>query len=487
MKRPCLLIVLVPVLSFPFAASAQSPTTTAPPDPGYPPGAAPAIPSELPPPPADNGAGPPPSEVPPAIPPAPPGMGGEAEAPTLDGRVGALESKVEGMDEGLSATRSLAERLNKLKFAGYIQGRYEHHADSLYGISSKPQSQFLVRRARLKATYDGTNAEYMLQIDAGGAAPVLKDAEATFVDTWSPFGFRLTLGQFKVPFGYEVLQSSGDREMPERATVIRVQFPGERDRGIRLQARYENFRLAAALVNGNFTQDSLYPAKDNNGFKDFSARLGGDFDVLVFGVSGYFGRLTTTTPASTSTAYAVSGTDSNMDGTIAPNELSVMATTTTKPASYRSYSVMRVGGDVQLYFDVPGLGGFAAKGELIFSKQKNRDPAALDASMMPVAARSCYDVTSLGWIVTVVQNIGDFVGAVVRIDSFDPNFSKSIDDSCPASFKNAALNDRINTYGGGFLLHASANLKGTFTYEHIAEQGAAVKNDVITAQFQAKF
>ncbi len=91
--------------------------------------------------------------------------------------------------------------------------------------------RFLVRRGRLKATYTGENAEYLLQIDATGDGVVLKDAEATFVDTWTPLGLRFTMGQFKVPFGYEVLQSSSDREMPERAAVIRALFPGERDRG----------------------------------------------------------------------------------------------------------------------------------------------------------------------------------------------------------------------------------------------------------------
>ena len=113
--------------------------------------------------------------------------------------------------------------------------------DSVSGVDSSGRvtnfDRFLVRRGRLKATYAGDNAEYMLQIDATGDGVVLRDAEATFVDTWTPLGLRLTMGQFKVPFGYEVLQSSSDREMPERARVIRALFPGERDRGVRLTAR----------------------------------------------------------------------------------------------------------------------------------------------------------------------------------------------------------------------------------------------------------
>ena len=102
--------------------------------------------------------------------------------------------------------------------------------------------------------YSGDNAEYLLQIDATGDGVVLKDGEATFVDTWTPLGLRFTMGQFKVPFGYEVLQSSADREMPERARVIRALFPGERDRGARLTGTYQWFNFMAALVNGNFTQ-----------------------------------------------------------------------------------------------------------------------------------------------------------------------------------------------------------------------------------------
>ena len=36
-------------------------------------------------------------------------------------------------------------------------------------------------------------------------------------------------------------------------------------------------------------------------------------------------------------------------------------------------------------------------------------------------ANSCLDKKQLGWIATGVQNIGDYLGVVVRIDSYDPN------------------------------------------------------------------
>ena len=54
---------------------------------------------------------------------------------------------------------------------------------------------------------------------------------------------EFTLGQFKIPFGFEVLQSSSDREMPERTAMARALYPGERDRGGRMMYTYDWFRL----------------------------------------------------------------------------------------------------------------------------------------------------------------------------------------------------------------------------------------------------
>ena len=47
--------------------------------------------------------------------------------------------------------------------------------------------------------------------------------------------------------------------------------------------------------------------------------------------------------------------------------------------------------------------------------------------------------------------------------------------------------DATTTLGGGLLLYGSGNIKGTFTYEHLAEQSTTVKNDIFTAQLQARF
>ncbi len=470
MNKLLLALVMSSMSLVSTSAFAQTPPPAALQTPAIPPGEAQAAP--VPPPPADNGAVPDLQAPPPSADSAP------SPGPSVEDRLGTVEGKVEGIDESLAAANSTVGSLAKLKVSGYIQGRYENRETSVNGLTSagRPATtdQFLVRRARLKSTYAGTNSEFVLQLDATGAGVTLKDAEATFVDTWSPLGLRLTVGQFKWSFGYEVLQSSGEREMPERSSVIRALFNGERDRGVRIQGRYEWLRFAAALVNGTGTGDAIYGNNDSNAFKDLVGRVGGDFDWLVVGVSGYFGRsLKTTLPV----AFTSTGSDRNMDGTITADEVTFTAA---KPATYQRFSVLRVGTDAQVYFDIPSVGGLALKGEFIFSKDSH-------LSFGTMAANSCLDVTRVGWILTAVQNIGDNVGVVARFDSYDPNFSKALDSSCTAAQITAGQGDRVDTLGGGLLLHGSGNIKATFVYEHVFEQSTPLKNDIFTAQLQAKF
>ena len=446
-------------------------------------------PIPLPPPPAPAPApgapatpGTPPAPVPPPpLPEAPP----PPEVP-LPEKVAELEQKVEGMNESLSTTQSTLGPISKLKFSGYIQGRYEYRDDSISGVDNSGRvtsfDRWLVRRARLKATYVGENAEYMLQIDSTGDGTFLRDAEATFVDTWTPLGFRVTVGQFKVPFGYEVLQSSSDREMPERARVIRDLFPGERDRGLRLTARWEWLRFQGALVNGNFTNDSIYGSFDQNRYMTTYLRLGADFDFLVFDVSFAIGENLPTTQ----NQPALTIVDTNMDGIIQNSEV-------TRPAlTMRRVGIWRLGANAQAYFDIPGVGGLAIKGEMVLSKDENRE-------FRGVMADPCRDLKGFGWIATVNQNIGDFFGIAARFDQWNPNRDANTSMACMAA-SDRANDDTVNTLGIGPLLYISPNLKLSAIYEHVwrsqlyygigspnVAPNRAIAGDYFTLQLQARF
>jgi len=389
-------------------------------------------------------------------------------------KIEALELKVAGLEETGAASQAAIASSSKLKFSGFVQGRYEWHDEAINGItyssSGTPtvtnSDRFLVRHAYLTTQYKGTNAEYVMQIDANNKDGLaFKDVYAAFVDTWTPLNMKLSVGQFKYPFGYELLQSDAEREMPERANIQKFFFDGDRDRGVRLQGSYDFFNFSVAMVNGTVYDGSKnlgankdpspYGSNDPNEFKDWVGRLGVDFGSVVGGVSGYYGKgLYIKAPvAATATAPAVDAA----------------------PDSRNKY---RLGADLQAYIDVPGVGGLALKGELIYGKDTARQ-------FHGIAADPCKTSATFGYILSAVQNVSKDFGVVVRFDSKD-TLASSIQDGCKE--KTAAETDKVLTLGGGFLYYASSNLKATFTYEHPTEQtGKKVDNDFAMAQLQARF
>lgn len=361
---------------------------------------------------------------------------------SVEDRVAELEAKLESMKEDSELTKGIVEQLAKIKLSGYIQGRFEWHDDSKDGVdaANKPATttRFLVRRGRLKATYLGQYAEFMLQIDAASSGVSLKDAEATFIEPWSGWDLRFTVGQFKVPFGYELLQSSGERQMPERARVITTLFPGERDRGFRFQLKHDWLRFYAAVINGNTVNDSLYGGNDSNAMKDFAGRVGVDFDWLVIGLSGYIGE----------------GVGTKL------GDLAAMPPTT---AVLTKYTKARAGLDVQAYFDVPSVGGLALKGEAIIAKDFDAKAGAA--------------TTPFGFWAAAIQSFGTDFNLFIRADYFDPNTDKASDGTF--------------TFGGGAQYFFSPHVKLGAIYEHpISEVAAGAsdkKDDILTLQMQAMF
>jgi len=405
--------------------------------------------------------------APEAAPPAEAAPAAVATDPVLAAKIAALEAKLEKVEAAAAASQAKVDKLSKLKLSGYVQGRYEWHKDSVNGWnfpaagstsagSAGAKDYFYVKRARLITAYSGTNAELVAQFDAAGSSLSAKDLEAAFIDTWTPLNLRISIGQFKYPFGYELQQSDTAREMPERSRFILNYFPGERDRGLKIQGKYDILRFQVALINGNGTQDSAFGVLDSNKFKDLVGRVGIDKGFIVGGISGWYGPSTLDT--------------SNSDKT-----------------KWLKFTRVRVGADVQGYVDVPGVGNLALRGEAVYSRDKNQDYNG-------VVASSCQDRVGLGWNVMAAQTIGKSMGVVMRVDGYDPLLRGSYDSvKCagttakPGSYVTSGL-DRVVTYGGGLIGYVSANLKASLIYEHPSEQGAnKVSNDLFTAQLQASF
>lgn len=320
------------------------------------------------------------------------------------------------------------KKLKGLKVSGYVQARYEQNEASKAGVSASGSpgntDQFYIRRGRVKVNYTGVRfTEVVLQLNATGRGLSLKDAEVTFKAPLKGFKLEVTAGQTKIPFGFEILQSSSARELPERAKMVTTLFPGERDRGLKLRAEWRFLNAQLGVFNGNGTEDTAtkltyrvpedsngdgaldateleaasiqtgatlnFANNDRDAFKDVAGRLGLDLPLtqkgkLTAGLSGYFGSW-----GVPDQGYV------DLEGEVVDTNL-----VTVLPKN-------RLGADFQLkYALLESLGATELRGELvmgsgIFEKEKQLD--------VPVQ----------GFSATFVQALGKQLALAARVDHFD--------------------------------------------------------------------
>jgi hypothetical protein len=386
----------------------------------------------------------------------------EAAAPIPapeDEKGGLLQSRLEALEEQLGEVKSDTSILKKLKFSGYVQGRYTYADNSRQGMDATGNALvrdgFSVRRGRLKASYTTSWSSYVLQIDAVPSGVSLRDAEVHLIEPWTPYKLTLVVGQTKWPFGYEVIQSSGDREFPERTRVVRAFAPGERDRGAKILAKFGVLRLALGIFDGNGTENTWAAAGsrgvgvDNDQNKDGVGRLGFDLKWISGGISGWYGR------------------------TFKPGDYSV-----TPAVVGKTHPRERVGADLQLYGDLLPIGATALKLEFIAGRTWMRDRVEQ------------FGVPALGWYAVLVQNLGLSNALALRYDHFDgaagtPNRVDSRDATKPAS------SNAVGTAGVAFIHYWDDVLKITAACEVPLTGTVATavdpRDNVFTLQLQAKF
>ncbi|MCE9672902.1 OprO/OprP family phosphate-selective porin [Myxococcus stipitatus] len=366
----------------------------------------------------------------------------------LDERMTNAEGKVAALEEQNVETKNDLSALKKLKISGYVQARYQYQ-ESLDDTGAGGFSRFSVRRGRLKTTYTTDWAQLMLQIDAVPTTGVtVRDAEATLYIPGTHQQLSLTLGQMKWPFGYEAVQSSSDRELPERSRVVRAFLPDERDRGIKFAGTFleGKVNVSAGLFDGDGIFNQGFIGTDNDKEKDFIGRAGFDLGWLSGGVSGWYGH-------------------SIAKG---PND-----------AYRKAYERDRVALDAQLYLDVVPWGATALKGEYITGKTYSKSSGDVKVEQLGIPAS--------GWYALLVQNVGLSDAVAVRYDWFDPENGRknAATDGKPAS------TNSVGTLGVALLHYFGENLKVTAAYEMpmtASPDGAKDPHDnLFTLQMQAKY
>jgi hypothetical protein len=273
----------------------------------------------------------------------------------------------------------------------------------------------------------------------------LKDAEATLFIPGTKQNMSLTLGQMKWPFGYEAVQSSSEREFPERTRVVRAFQPDERDRGVRYSARYGPLRLSAGVFDGNGINAPGSVGVDNDKEKDVIGRAGFDLKWISGGISGWYGHTLGKGPSD---------------------------------AFRHAYERSRVGADLQIYLDFLPFGATALKGEYIRGK-----------TFLLNGAEQLGRPAS-GWYALLVQNLGLSNAVAIRYDYFDPANGTPAGASAPGSDRPASTN-ATGTLGATAIHYFGENLKASVTYElpmtATVEGVVDPRDNLLTVQFQARF
>jgi len=186
----------------------------------------------------------------------------------------------------------------KLKIGAFLQAGYLND-DSGFSVTSPPTTnfsstsgnQFFVRRARL--FFDGmlaNKAGFKVSIEASDTSgKILRDAY--FFADYIPYS-RVTIGQFKVPFGVEGVEALSTNTTINRSLATNfIHYPTLRDLGVMLSGQYQKklgalpigAGYAVALVDGNGMNTT-----DNNDDKDVSGRVWINPLVPGFTVGGSF-------------------------------------------------------------------------------------------------------------------------------------------------------------------------------------------------------
>lgn len=338
------------------------------------------------------------------------------------------QAKAEAVDE----SKKLSPWTRSIFLTGYAQTDFavrQSSSDQLNSSTGDPlnQNRFLLRRARLATNVEHGYTAGILELDANTVnGPQVRPIhfETTVrlpPQPGEPSLLGLTAGLFKIPFGYEVLQSDTERLFLERSAVIQEFFPGEFDLGARLAGGWRFVRYAVAVQNGEPVGERTFPQRDPNSAKDVSGRLGiesplSEWAAAAAGFSALSG--TGFHQGLAPTKSGVVWNDRNENNSVDTGELVAVPAKAAVPS--QNFARNALGIDARFTLRTEPLGTSCLYGEVVWAKNLGRgsrffaDPVAMGR-----------DVLGFGYNVAIVQDIYSHVQLGVRYDHYDPDRDNS--------------------------------------------------------------
>jgi phosphate-selective porin len=385
-------------------------------------------------------------------------------------------------------------KMKRLKITGYIQPQWQiidsagapsfAGGDFLNGTAPYT-NRFMIRRGRFKFTYDYENVRFMINTDITEKALAMRESYIKVTDPWLKM-VSLTAGLLQDQFGYELNQSSSERETPERARFNQTLFPTERDLGVfgtllfPKNSPLGGLKLDAAVMNG-----SAGVAPEFDSYKDYTGRIQysrttrSEKISYAFGGSYYDG------------GYRIGSVKDYISTPLANGDEGfafAKDTANYQRKARRNY----IGGDIQLTFDwKPGI--TVLRAEYIQGVQPGTDKTTKSPSALPTSA--IYNRNFNGAYFYFIQDIGETKFQVVaKYDWYDPNV-KIADKQIGKTGTNTKVGDiRFDTFGFGFTYRISTNTKLMTYYDIVKNESTLItgytkdiKDNVLTIRMQFKF
>lgn len=335
---------------------------------------------------------------------------------------------------------------------GYIQPefRYEFNGDNADG-SSKDATSFCFRRARLglagNIPYDFSY--YVLaEFSSFQKGPYMLDAFVSY-NRFKPW-FRISMGQFKKPFGLELSTGCQDLYTINRSKVVEELTAPDRDLGVMLSGTSGTKKLFGlereniiswyfSLTNG--TGKNVF---DGDLKKDYTGRVViAPFDWLSIGGSYLFGK------------------QKNPDVTV-------------KEMDER----MRYGADLQLK-----KYNFILQAEYVFGQDKGSKLVGGGCGSTPELVVGNFK--SNGYYAQLMYNTPWKIMPVVKYETYDPNMD--LDDFDHSSYRNSTMTFGLNYYPNDWTRIQMNYLYKTETSSSTElENYNEVPNDMFQLQIQVK-
>jgi phosphate-selective porin len=406
----------------------------------------------------------------------------------------------DSLNKSIHSLKKDLDVLKRLKINGWVQAQYQY-ADTVGALNfdggdlpANVDQRFMIRRGRIKFTYDHTNVQYVVQLNMTERFVNIADIFAKITDPWTKW-VSLQVGVMNRPFGYDIHLSSADRESPERARYTQIITPNERDMGAEIiieapkKSKFHGLRFAGGLFNGTGLTIPAVNISDIDSKKDFIGRLSyyssTKDEKIKFGIgaSNYYGyeRM-----ANNIYYYTAVGVNPLGDKEYAAADTSTIL--------YKGKYAKRIYYGVEGLFSVRSpLGTTTLRGEYCFGQQ----PGSRSSTRSPQAATTgeTYLRNFSGFYGYFIQRIGKSKHELVlKYEWYDPNADVA-GDEIRANYKFTAADVKYTAIGLGYNCYINDNYKLMLHYNMVTNELSnnlsgftrEIPDNILTIRVQARF